>query len=83
LYFFEVGFVVVYRGFLRKMVYLMMVFCWCERGGSVVQRGVLAVTFLGLKNTPRILGLFFALPFWSCEGVLLRVMSKVSVSLVS
>jgi hypothetical protein len=60
-YFFVGGFVVFCRGFCEKGG-LIVVFWWCGRGGWVVKRGVLAVSFLASKDAPRFLSLFFGVP---------------------
>jgi hypothetical protein len=55
-------------GFFVKGGGLIVVFWWCRCGGSVVKRGVLAVTFGAAKDAPNFLDLFSEFPFLECGG---------------
>ena len=57
-----------FAGVFAKNRCLIVVFWWCKRGGWVVKRGVLAVSFLASKNAPWFLSLFFwGSRFWNAE----------------
>jgi hypothetical protein len=57
--FFLGGVLWCFAGVFAKRGRLSVVFWWCKRGGWVVKRGVLAVSFLASKNAPWFLSLFF------------------------
>jgi hypothetical protein len=51
------------QGVFSKNRVLDVVFCWCGCGDLRGKRGVLAVTFSALKNTPTFRDLFFGVWF--------------------
>jgi hypothetical protein len=53
-----------FAGVFAKNGCLIVVFWWCRRGGWVVKRGVLAVSFLATKDAPWFLSLFSLVAFW-------------------
>ena len=58
-----------FAGVFAKKGGVIVVFCWCGRGGWVVKRGVLAVSFLASKDAPRFLSLFFGVPVLGMRDV--------------
>jgi hypothetical protein len=58
-----------FAGVFAKNGCLIVVFWWCGRGGWVVKRGVLAVSFLASKDAPRFLSLFFGVPVLGMRDV--------------
>jgi hypothetical protein len=58
----------VFAGVFGKNGRFYVVFWWCDGGGLRGGRGVLAVTFWGSKNAPRLADLFRASHFGNIAG---------------